>query len=67
MYKIALREELYLYSTPNERRIWTDTDKNFILNNEQKLTVSQTANIVHKSYNATLMYIKTIRAYDMIN
>ena len=67
MYKVALENKLYKYDTPNKRRAWSDEDKEFLLNNKNNLTVNEAGRILHKSYNATLMYVKFIGAYEMIN
>lgn len=67
MYNIALNEELYKYETIHERRSWSDIEKKFIFENINKLSVREAGRIFHKSYNATLMYVKFIGAYEMIN
>ncbi|EPH90437.1 hypothetical protein D922_02996 [Enterococcus faecalis 06-MB-DW-09] len=65
LYEIALKQGLHKYSTQNERRRMTDVEKSFIGNN-QNLSVTQVSNILHKSYNGTLMQIKTLGHYNMI-
>lgn len=65
LYQSAVDQQLYKYSSPKERRRMSSPEKIFIKNN-QNLTVSEVANILHKSYNATLIQIKMLGYYDMI-
>lgn len=65
LYQRAVEQQLHKYSSPTERRSIGTSEKMFIKNN-QNLTVSEVANILHKSYNATLIQIKMLGYYHMI-
>lgn len=65
-YELAVKQKLYNYESKIERRHWTNEDDLFLEKYKDKLTVKEAANILHKSYNATLIYVKLLGFYEMI-
>lgn len=65
IYDLSNKQRLYKYDSPIERRSMGILEKDFIKNN-QNLSVTQLSNILHKSYNATLIQVKTLGFYNII-
>ncbi|WP_058218819.1 hypothetical protein [Lactococcus lactis] len=65
IYKIILDQKLYLHRSVIERYRFSELEHLYILKSNN-LSISQLANMFHKSYNAMLMQIKAKGYYDRI-
>lgn len=65
IYKIILDQKLYLHRSVIERYRLSELEHLYILKSNN-LSISQLANMFHKSYNAMLMQIKAKGYYDRI-
>lgn len=65
VYEYAMSNSFYNHKAIIEKGRLGDIENTFILNNEN-LSVSQFANLFHKSYNAMLIYLKTKGYYELI-